>query len=96
MSTEKQELHLAYIERISAAHQALRAAQTELRAAVESAHAAGHTWDVIATALSDNASPATDTFDDIPSIDAVVQTVLGIDGDTGPPGGAQTSAAGVQ
>lgn len=95
MSAEQQELHLAYIERISAAHQALRAAQTELREAVAAAHAAGHTWDVIATALSDNASPATDTFDDIPSIDAVVQTVLGMD-DAGPPGGEQTSAAGLQ
>ncbi|GCA99891.1 MULTISPECIES: hypothetical protein [Mycobacteriaceae] len=96
MSTEKQELHLAYIERISAAHQALRAAQTELRAAVESAHAAGHTWDVIATALSDTASPANETFDDIPSIDAVVQKVLGIDDAAGPPGGEQASVAGLQ
>ncbi|UCZ61311.1 hypothetical protein [Mycolicibacterium phocaicum] len=95
MSAEKQEVRLAYLERISAAHQALRAAQTELREAVEAAHAAGHTWDVIATALSVNVSPATDTFDDIPSIDAVVQTVLGID-DAAPPGGEQRSVAGLQ
>lgn len=95
MSAEKQELRLPHLERISVAHQALRAAQNELRDAVEAAHAAGHTWDVIATALSNNVSPTTDTFDDIPSIDAVVQTVLGMD-DAGPPGGEQTSAAGLQ
>jgi hypothetical protein len=95
MSGDKQELHLAYIERISVAHRALRAAQSELREAVEAAHAAGHTWDVIATALSATASPATDAFDDVPSIDAVVQTVLGIDKDAGPPGGEQAPVAGL-
>jgi hypothetical protein len=95
MSAEKQELHLAYIERISAARQALRAAQGELREAVEAAHAAGHTWDVIATALSTTTPAATDAFDDVPSIDSVVQTVLGIDKDTGP-GGEQAPVAGRQ
>lgn len=85
MSADKQEMHLAYIERISAAHQTLRAAQSGLREAVEAAHAAGHTWDVIATALSANASPATDTFDGVPTIHDVVQTVLGIDEKAGPP-----------
>ncbi|MFL0176581.1 hypothetical protein ACJH6H_18110 [Mycobacterium sp. SMC-21] len=95
MSAEKQEMHLAYIERISAAHQALRAAQSELRDAVQAAHAAGHTWDVIATALSDTTHPATDGFEEIPSIDAVVQTVLGIDRKAGPPD-HQDSVAGLQ
>lgn len=85
MSAEKQELHLAQLERISAAHRALRAAQSELRAAVEAAHAAGHTWDAIATALSATAPPTTDDVDDIPSINAVVQTVLGIDKRSEPP-----------
>jgi hypothetical protein len=96
MSGENQELHLAYIERISVAHQALRAAQSELREAVEAAHAAGHTWDVIATALSTTAPAATDAFDDVPSIDAVVQSVLGIDKDTGPSDGEKASVAGQQ
>ncbi|KAB7761381.1 hypothetical protein [Mycolicibacterium mucogenicum] len=95
MSAEKQETHLAYIERIGAAHQALRAAQRELREAVEAAHAAGHTWDVIATALSATASPSTDMSDDIPTIADVVQTVLGIDRKAGPPD-HQDSVAGLQ
>jgi hypothetical protein len=81
MSTEK---HLAYIERISVAHRVLRAAQSELRAAVQAAHAAGHSWDAIATALSAAGPPTTDEVD-IPSIDAVVQTVLGIDNRAEPP-----------
>lgn len=85
MSAEKQDSHLAHLERISAAHRALRAAQSELRAAVEAAHAAGHSWNAIATALSAAARPTTDDVDDIPSIDAVVQTVLGIDKRSEPP-----------
>lgn len=76
MSAQK---HSAHLERISAAHRVLRVAQSELRAAVQAAHAAGHSWDVIATALSAAGPPTTDEVDDIPSIDAVVQTVLGID-----------------
>ena len=92
MSAEKQELHLAQLERISAAHRALRAAQSELRAAVEAAHAAGHTWDAIATALSATAPPTTDDVEDMPSINAVVQTVLGIDKQSEPPDHRESAA----
>ena len=95
MSAEKQDSHLAHMERISTAHRALRAAQSELRAAVEAAHAAGHTWNAIATALSAAAPPTTNDIDDIPSIDAVVQTVLGIDKRSEPPGHRE-AVAGLQ